>query len=642
MSKAKPEAQPRQPARRGSEPAPASPAITGAHADWPKLWTEAGHVLVLYTLSAVALAWLFPPNGLWPLAFVCLVPWAVATCRTHRAWLAHWLSFLVGWGFFVAALRWLLPVTAPGAIALGFYLAIYWTLAAWAIRTGRRHGISPIWTLPVTWVACEFLRAIVLTGFPWLFVSHGLYAQLPLIQICDLVGAYGVTFLCMLINGVLVEAALRRWPAPGAPTSRWQLPAGAAFAVLLLAATLAYGFFRLNELDFENDPSLRGPRIAVIQEDFPLSSTPPYGQPPQVILAAYLNLAAQAAQEHPDLIVFPESMWGAVQNLDFVEIDQATLDDEHADTWWYGNLCHQALAAFARGDYPAVNAELSRLERASTVKVALPRLPAEGGVEATVVVGSISIDQFPDETYPKVRRYNSALVYDPDGTQRRQRYDKCHLVPFGEFVPFRQAEFLGLDLHWLYLFLNRLSPFSDGGRIEYSSTPGSGFTTFDLETADESYTFGVPICYEDAMPYVIREFTWEGSRRRVDFLLNISNDAWFLYSNELPQHLAICALRAVENRVGIARAVNTGISGFIDPNGRIYARVTDAQGRSVGRGVVGYELRHVYVDRRASFYGRTGDYLAGACLVLACLLWCGAVFERWILALTLKVRALLK
>ena len=109
----------------------------------PSLWREAGYVLLLFGLSAVALCWLFPPDGWWPLAFVGLVPSTVACCRSHRAWLVHWLSFFVGWGFFLVSLRWLMPVPGLGYAALALYLAFYWTLAAWAIRTGRRHGIAP-------------------------------------------------------------------------------------------------------------------------------------------------------------------------------------------------------------------------------------------------------------------------------------------------------------------------------------------------------------------------------------------------------------------------------------------------------------------------------------------------------------------
>lgn len=608
------------------------------------LW-DAGRLLLWYVPSAVMLAWVFPPGGFWPLAFVCLTPWVVATCRAQRAWLAHWLSFFTGWGFFLVCLRWLLPVTGLGYIALAFYLGIYWTLAGWAIRTARRHGISPLWSLPVVWVACEFLRATVMTGFPWFFVAHGLYERLPLIQIADLAGAYGVSFLALFINGVLAELILQRWPRPAtaghtvpARTAVWQVYAGVAAALVLVAATLAYGRYRMKEMDFANRPELAGPRVAVIQEDFPLTSAPPYGESPFVVLASYLELGARAAQERPDLLVFPETVWGAVQNREFVEIEQAAVDDEHADTWLYGNICHLALSAFARGDYPAVNVQISQLERYLPDRK-LPRLPSAGGPAVTVVVGSMAIVPTRD-VYPWVRKYNSALIYDPDGTQRLERYDKCHLVPFGEFVPFRYGR-----LHWLYRWLNSLSPFSQGGVVEYSLTPGDALRDFELRVGPHTYSFGIPICYEDTTPYVIRDFVWGGGQRRADFLLNISNDGWFQHSAELPQHLAICVFRAVENRVTIARAVNTGISGFVDPNGRIYARVVDEQGRSFvpkTGGVVGYAIAPVYLDARASFYGRWGDWLAGICVALTIVLWLGGVFERWVLALKHRIELALR
>ena len=598
---------------------------------------EAVQLVGSYSLSAAALCWISPPHNLWPLVFIALVPWAVATCRTQRAWLVHWGSFLAGWGFFLVSLRWLLPVTGLGYVALAMYLAFYWTLAAWAIRTGRRHGISPLWSLPVAWVACEWLRATVMTGFPWLFLAHGLYGQLPLIQICDLTGAYGVSFLVALVNGVLVEWALQRWPAPGPKSGRRQFHVGAAVTGGLVVATLVYGYVRLRQADFEHTPAARGPRVAVIQHDFPLVSTPPYGADAWVVLTSYLTLAAEAAREKPDLLAFPEAVWSAYQNIDFIE-QKETVTETPRGSWNWGVACHQAISALARGDYPAVNAVIARLERESQTR--LPRLPAERGPAVTVLVGSSAIEQFREAVYPQIKQYNSALVYDRDGQQRRQRYDKIHLVPFGEYVPFRQAKFLGFDLHWLYRWLNRLSPFSYGGKKDYSLTPGSKLTAFELATASGTYRFGVPICYEDATPDLIRRYVWAGARRRVDFLVNISNDGWFLHSNELPQHLAICALRAVENRVGIARAVNTGISGFIDPNGRIYSLV-EKDGRAFGPDIIGYDVQPVYLDQRSSLYGRFGDWFAMTCVLLSAVLWLGAVFERWVLAAKHRLALLL-
>ncbi len=584
----------------------------------PPLGREFAQLFFSYALTVFLFSWIFPPPSLWPLALVCLVPWIVATCRTRRAWLVHWGSFLFGGVFFLVNLRWLMPVTGKGFVALAFYLALYWPLSAWAVRTAWRHGIQPVWTVPVAWVACEYLRAWVMSGFPWLLLGHAFSAQLSWIQIADLGGAYAVTFVAALVNGCLATILLRRAKTRPPGTRAWQLWAGVAATAAVLVVTLAYGAYRLREARFE-----RGPRVAVVQHSFELRSTEPYGEKPWVILAEYLRLAADAAAERPDLLVFPETVWGSTQNIGFLSVEQNVLEGLPAETWNYGKLCHEALAAFARGDYRTVNLRLRDMERRYGGQ--LPRLP-EPGLPVTLVVGSTSIETSPGSVYPKWERFNSALIYDRDGTQRAERYDKIHLVPFGEIVPFRHGRW-----HWLYRWLNALSPFSEGGTTEYSLTPGRELRVFELAGQAEPARFGTPICYEDVMPYLIRDYVWEGGRRRVDFLVSISNDAWFGHGPELPQHLAICAFRAVENRVGIARAVNTGISGFIDPNGRIYS-VVERDGRRYGAGVIGYRVDHVQLDSRRSPYGRIGDAFARACLALTAALWGVAIVQRWILA----------
>lgn len=627
-------------------------------------------VLVGGGLTVLLFTLIFQPLNLWPLALVCLVPWAAACSVVQRAWLVHWGSLLTGLVFFLINLSWLRPVTGLGYVALSAYLALYWPLAAWAIRTGRRFGLAGAWTLPVVWVSCEFLRGWVMSGFPWLYLAHAMAGQLAFIQISDLAGAFAVSLLIALVNGVLCEFLLD-WrvragaaqsgtgpgrarasgisgglePAPlparwaGAATRRFtgQKWAAALCATVLVGATWLYGQMRLAQTEGLSE----GPLVAVIQHDFVQLSVPPYSEPRERVFSEYMVQGAQAARHSPDLIVFPETTWGSHQNIDFLQIPLQAVDEVDARAYAFGHRTHLATAAFARGEYARVNETIAEWEQvfrqiaAQRPELGLrrdfPRLPAEGGPPTTVLIGSLSIQKL-ETTYPRLKKFNSALVYDPDGTQRPQRYDKNHLVPFGEFVPFRQQRFLFIDLHPLYRWLNRLSPFSDGGKIEYSLSPGRELTVFTLEAGGRTYRFGTPICYEDVTPYLIRRYVWQGGQRRVDFLVNISNDGWFLHSAELPQHLAICVFRAVENRVGIARAVNTGISGFIDSNGRTY-NLVEKDGRLFGPGVVGYQVGRMKIDQRASLYGRTGDWLAGACLVGSAALWASAMFTRWVLGI---------
>ncbi len=598
---------------------------------WRDLLREWARLLFLGGLTVAGFSMIFPPTSLWALAFVCLVPWTLAVLRARRT--SVWLlgSALSGLAFFLINVRWMHAVTPPGYVAMSAYLAAYWPLAAWAIRAARRRGFAATWSLAIVWVACEYLRAWVISGFPWFFIAHALYGQTLLIQVSDLTGAYGVTFIAAMINGLLVDLiyGYREWRRhahlPEAPRRLRRWLAGwlgcSLAAVFILGVAVGYGKHQLSRQTLTP-----GPTVAVIQEDFPLYSVPPYCEDYRVVFARYLRLAEQAARHKPDLLVFPEVPWQATQNIEFVSQKRNAVPGVSAGAWQFGNLSHTAIAALATGDYATVNRVIETLER-SKAGLRLARLDETPGVPLTVVLGSLAIETRPGEPYPGVRKYNSALVYDPDGTQRAQRYDKVHLVPFGEVVPFRYGR-----LHWLYRWLTSLSPFSEGGTLEYSLTPGSRFVVFEARFGDgPSLRFGTPICYEDVMPYIPRAFTWDGRRRRADFLLNLSNDGWFLHSPELPQHLAACVFRAVENRVGIARAVNTGVSGFIDPNGRLYS-VVEKDGRRIGPGVVGFAVDRIWIDRRHSVYGALGDWFPRLCLVLTCVACCDALvlaFQRW-------------
>jgi len=153
----------------------------------------------------------------------------------------------------------------------------------------------------------------------------------------------------------------------------------------------------------------------------------------------------------------------------------------------------------------------------------------------------------PREDYPTHTYYNTAFLFGPAG-ELLQLHDKIHLVPFGEYIPYG-------NLFW---FL-RNSPIAD-------FSAGKRHTVFSLRNQQgREVRFGVLICFEDAFPGLVREFR----RRGADFLITITNEAWFGRSDEPAQHTAISVFRAVENRCWFIRCANTGISCYIDPHGRI-------------------------------------------------------------------------
>jgi apolipoprotein N-acyltransferase len=209
----------------------------------------------------------------------------------------------------------------------------------------------------------------------------------------------------------------------------------------------------------------------------------------------------------------------------------------------------------------------------------------------------------------RAQRTNEALLLVPDSPVETAagEYAKAHLVPFGEYVPFKES------WPWLYERLNALTPYRG---MEYSLTPGAhDQEPFSLVFDGKESRFQAAICYEDAMAYRVREMVRPragAGRKAVDFIVNISNDGWFAGSVELDQHLNLCVFRAIENRVPVVRVVNTGISALIAPDGRIEAVAQDAEGRR--RGVEGFVVGRIALDDRFSPYTRVGDVFALACV----------------------------
>jgi len=198
---------------------------------------------------------------------------------------------------------------------------------------------------------------------------------------------------------------------------------------------------------------------------------------------------------------------------------------------------------------------------------------------------------------------NSAFFFSPDG-RPLGRYDKIHLVPFGEYVLLRK---------WLP-FLQALTPFSR------QNTPGREPVVFRLPARGELVRFGVVICYEDVIPSLVRQFR----RRGAQVIVNITEEGWYHVPGEQGQHAAMAVFRAVETRACLVRAANTGISCFIDPKGRIYQAVGQKVGGRLRRSnVEGVAAAPVLLCDAVTPYVMLGDWFAGTCLVAALLVLAG-------------------
>ena len=230
-----------------------------------------------------------------------------------------------------------------------------------------------------------------------------------------------------------------------------------------------------------------------------------------------------------------------------------------------------------------------------------------GQLKTSLLVGSI---RFQDQRY-----FNSALLFSSAGTLAGV-YDKLHLVPFGEYIPLRR--FLpGVE---------RILPIED-------FTSGTNFEIFSVPAPNCGIIkFGVLICFEDTLNSLAREFV----RRGADVLINMTNDGWFGDTACPYQHLQASVLRAVENRVFVLRAANTGVSCFIDDCGRVIVRVHDSLGKETF--VTGYGSGLVYKTARSSLYTKIGDVFVFLCSVYAGLMFLGMLLARFPKTQTIKIK----
>jgi apolipoprotein N-acyltransferase len=517
----------------------------------------------------------FPVSCGW-LAWIALVP-LLSLVRTAapKRWVygSAWVS---GLGFYTLAIQWMRVADYrmnATWIGLSLYCSFFPPVGICLIRyLDRRTRLPLIVTVPVVWTALEFFRAHFGTGFPWYFLSHTQHKLLPVIQVSDLAGAYAVTFMVAAVNALwfeilLLHPKLRHLLGildSAARLNPRSLLVQTAAVLLLIGACLAYGAWQLSEAVFEP-----GPRIALIQGNLDqrvrlAASEAEEEAAITAVVEHYRSLSDRAAAQpaKPDLIVWPETSYPE----DWVEVSPELPPEKIPAIWRQRELSSRRLARAAAQRW-----------------------------QTNALLGMTCAVLGPDE---RPRRYNSAVLIQAQG-EEGGRYDKMHLVPFGEYVPFRD---------WLP-WMNALAPYD----FDYSVHPGEQRTRFPLG----AYHFGVLICYEDTDPYIARQHARsEDGEPAADFLINISNDGWFNGTSEHEEHLAICRFRAVESRRAIARAVNMGISAVIDGNGRVIALPGPSWAQS--KKIAAVVTETVPLDRRTSLYTRWGDWLPWACwLVIA-------------------------
>ncbi len=478
--------------------------------------------LLLCVLSSILLILSFPNFNLWIFAWFGFVPLFFVLEGKNRTQ-AFLLSYFTGVIFWSGTIYWLIHVTLPGTILLILYLALYFGFFGLAVSY-TLPTIYSLLLLPSLWVLLEYLRSHLLTGFPWALLGYSQYLNLPAIQIADITGAWGVSFLIMLVN-IACYLLVRRSEFRVQSLKIYILP------IFCLIISLTYGYYKLLQTkNYEFST-----KISVIQANIP-QNLKWDTQAKDFIFGEYFALSSSAAKEKPDLIVWPEAASPAII-----------------------------------GEEPRYFEKIKLFAESVKTPLLFGAVVSQGG------------------TY-----YNSALLVSSRG-ELLGRYNKLHLVPFGEYVPLKN----------IFGFLETVVPIGE-------VAPGKDYTIFKLPESSSQLLlkFAVLVCFEDLFPELSREFR----RRGADFLVNITNDAWYKRTSAPLQHLQASVFRAVENRINLIRAANTGVSAFILPSGKIVSLASDCRGRSIF--IRGYKTEDVFVSgENRSLYTCYGDIFILACLI---------------------------
>jgi len=493
--------------------------------------------MTLAFASGILLAVSFPTFDLHLLAWIALIP-LFLSLRDQTVKKGFWLGGMSGLVFFAGTINWvensvhfygnipLIPalfITLALCASLSVYMGLFGAAMAYV---GKNNASLFLVSAPALWITFELARAYTFfNGFPWSLLGYSQYRVLSMIQMADITGVYGVSFLIVMVNAALAAVIVNR-----------RHYAGIIAAAVVLVIVMGYGFMRLKT---QNSPD--GLSISVIQGNIEQDKKWNVAYQTEVI-STYKRLTLEAVKNRPDLVIWPET----------------------ATPFYFGG---------ANAADSALTADL----KAFTAKNAVPLL-----------FGSPTYEILPNRI---IHLRNSAFLISAQGTIDAV-YHKFHLVPFGEYVPLKSL------LFFVGKMVQAIGDFLQGDEYTVMTIPAHG----------SSIKISTVICYEIIFPELVRQFVNNGA----GIITTITNDAWFGRTAAPYQHFSMAVFRAVENRVPVARAANTGISGFIDAQGRILEAssiFTEA-----------HLTRTLAPGTKKTFYTRYGDLFAYACVIAALIL----------------------
>ncbi|MFZ0954623.1 MAG: apolipoprotein N-acyltransferase [Candidatus Sulfotelmatobacter sp.] len=534
---------------------------------------------LLVLLSSLLQVLIFPLAGLYVLSWVAFAPLIVALLRARPAGVleingsvnlqaakpgqAFLLAYVSGILWYAGTCYWIYNtmhehggLNVPFALLalflfclyLGLYHGLFGLLLSWTVGPGGDYRRALI-AAPFLWVAVELARFDV-TGFPWNLLGTAQVDNISLSRITTWTGVYGVSFEIMLVN-VAVAAA---FVVPRKKRSTLLLAALAAAAVLQAGRLV-------------DAPAIPADHAALlVQENIPADET------------WTRETFERTLRELTDLTVKDLTVKDLSVKGFGVKRDASTGSDANNPKPGSIDLIvwPESPAPFFTSD-PLFREPVSQMAR---------------DTHSWVVTGAIGTASVAQRGRSASQVFNSAALISPSGDWSG-RYDKVHLVPFGEYLPFPK----------LFAFAGGLT--KEVGEFE------AGGSRKPLDAGGTK--LGVFICYESVFPGEVRQFADQGAQ----VLVNLSNDGWYGDSGAYAQHLNQTRMRAIENDRWILSATNTGVTASIDPYGRTVARLPRKERAAL---VAPYALTSV-----TTFYTRHGDWFAWLCAIISA----GALVTRF-------------
>ncbi|HUU50718.1 MAG TPA: apolipoprotein N-acyltransferase [Nitrospinota bacterium] len=501
---------------------------------------------IIYSIiSGLLLISTFPKFNLGFLSWVALVPLFTAL-RDKGPLQSLGLAWVTGLIYFSGILYWVVNTMVNyGDLSIFFsylillmlviYLSFYIALFGFFLGYLNEEEEYKKWIIaPFLWTFLEYLRSHILTGFPWASLGYSQFQNLKIIQFSDITGIYGISFFIVLVNSLLFLFIVNlQKRSVLISNDRRYIPSNTKIVLVLILSfslSIIYGYLKIDRYSKLEKMDVDRLKVSLIQGNIEQDRKWDSKYVRETI-DIYKNLTLDASKNRPDLIVWPET----------------------------------AVPFYFQSE-KQFSSEILSLAKDS---------------QSPILFGSPAYKYIKNQ----IRLYNRAYLVSSD-ERVLGKYDKIHLVPFGEYVPLKS----------LFPFINKIV---EGIIGDFYS--GEDYSIMDVS----GKRFGILICFEIIFPQYARKFVKKGAQ----FLVNITNDAWFGKSAAPYQHIAIAVFRAIENRVFIVRAANTGISGFIIPTGKI-VKDTEIFVRTLVEGEV------IPRDENLTFYSKYGDIFIYFCIII--------------------------